>query len=195
MLICTGGTLSTWAQMRKFDPVFSANLRWMQDWLLLNGTLKAKDKVPWLNTDPKELLTLSPKLDKLDSWLAQFLVPLWQSALGERLKVFRNQGKKAEEDPERQRETFRYGPKALALVGDVCCLFVSSTILVGAITALNFSKTTQARLVLLSVFNVLFSCILMFVARCRRFEVFAGTATFCAVMIVFLQGIGQGTNG
>jgi hypothetical protein len=30
---------------------------------------------------------------------------------------------------------------------------------------------------------------LMFVAHCRRFEVFAGTAAFCAVLIVFIQGV------
>lgn len=183
--------------MRKFDPVPPSNLRWFRDWFYHNTTLNATDKMPWLNTDSKELLTLSPKMDRLDSWLAKHLIPIWQSTVGEKLRTLHNQRKGAEEDPEqlRQRETFRYSPKTLVLVGDICSVFVSCAILVGAIIALNFCRTPEVRLVLISVFTMLFSCTLMFVARCRRFEVFVGTATFCAVMIVFLQGIGEETAG
>lgn len=184
--------MNTWAQVRKFDSVLPSKFQRMQDWLLFTQTLKATEKVPWPNLEANELLSLSPKRDRLDEWLAQYFVRLWQFTLGETLKAFRNRKEEAEEDPEklRQRETSSYGPK-----DRICCLFVSCTILVGSITALNFSKTTQVRLVLLSVFTVEFSCTMKFVARCRRFEVFAGTATFCAILIVFLQGLGQETKG
>ncbi|KAJ9494762.1 hypothetical protein LTR99_001826 [Exophiala xenobiotica] len=184
--------ISKWAEVRKFGSPSSTNHRWMKDWLLLKrpveGPMNVKDMCPWMESPLAELLTLSPKLDSLDRWLAERWVPLWHNMVGERSKTLCN-GEQTPDVEAQPTVVFRYTPKSLILVGDACTVLLSSAILVSSVVALNFTKATYLRLILISVFTTIFSSTLMFAARCRRFEVFAGTAAFCAVLIVFLQGV------
>lgn len=94
-------TSAEWAQMRKFDSALPAILQQVQDKLLVNGTLAVIDKISWLSPDLKNLFVLSPKLDRLDSWLDVALVLLRRSTLGERWKSLRIRGRKLGEDLER----------------------------------------------------------------------------------------------
>jgi hypothetical protein len=45
------------------------------------------------------------------------------------------------------------------------------------------------QLVVIAAFTLFIACILMFVACCRRFEVFAASAAFAAVIVVFVESV------
>jgi hypothetical protein len=176
-----------WAEIQQLGSASPSNLQCLKDWVLFHKSLGVLDKRPWLRSHPTELLVLSPELDRFDHWLAGLLIPLWHRLIGERWKnrCFRQQG----QDLEAQPAVYRYSPQSFVLLGNICCVLISSAVLVCSVVVLSFTTTTPVRLAFVSAFTVLFAAILMFVARCRRFEVFAGTATFCAVLIVFFQGV------
>jgi len=161
-----------------------------RDWLLLQNPWNVDDIGPWLNdVDPRELLTLSPKLDGFDSWLGRIWKPLWHQMADEPSMVPSLPGQR---NTKAQDIILRCAPESLVWVGDICTVLLSSAIFICSVMALNFTKTMQLRLIIIFIFTVIFSSVLMFVAHCRRFEVFAGTAGFCAVLIVFIQGVSPG---
>lgn len=190
VLIIVDENLIQSAKLRRFGSASAANLQVTKDWLLLQHPWNIDDMRPWLNeVDPKELLTLSPKLDGFDSWLGRILKPLWHQMVDEQSMVPPLPG---QANTKAQDMILRCAPESLILVGDICTVLLSSAIFVCSVIALNFTKATHLRLIIIFVFTVIFSSVLMFVAHCRRFEVFAGTAGFCAVLIVFIQGVSPG---
>lgn len=177
------------AKLQSFGSASPANLKVTADWLLLQRPWNIDDMGPWLNVDSKDLLTLSPKLDGLDCWLGRIFKPFWHQIVGQGSMSSSCLG---QDSLNGQDMILRCAPESLVLVGDICTVLLSSAIFVCSVIALNFTKATHLRLILVFVFTVIFSAILMFVAHCRRFEVFAGTAGFCAVLIVFIQGVSPG---
>ncbi|KEF60223.1 uncharacterized protein A1O9_05073 [Exophiala aquamarina CBS 119918] len=179
------------AKLRRFGVASAANLEVTRDWLLLQRPWNIDDMRPWLHeeVDPKELLTLSPKLDGFDSWLGQILKPFWHQMVDEQPMLPSLAG---HDNTKAQDLILRCAPESLILVGNICTVLLSSAIFVCSVIALNFTEATHFRLIIIFVFTVIFSSVLMFVAHCRRSEVFAGTAGFCAVLIVFIHGVSPG---
>lgn len=182
--------LAKWCQVQQLGSATRTNLGRVQDWLLCHKPWNKADMEPWLGDDPTELLTLSPKLDGFDRWLGDIFIPIWHRMIGEKLRTrHRHCHQGQEQDPEAQATLSRYAPKELIVIGDVCTVLLTSAIFICSVLAVNFAKGPTLRLTLVSVMTIIFSSILMFVARCRRFEVFAGTAAFCAVLTVFFQEV------
>ncbi|KAK8133175.1 hypothetical protein PG999_001348 [Apiospora kogelbergensis] len=62
----------------------------------------------------------------------------------------------------------------------------SSLLPILSIIALFFVKDTLARLGLVCVFTVIFSLCMLTATHCRRVEIFAATAAFASVQVVFI---------
>ena len=60
-------------------------------------------------------------------------------------------------------------------------------LLVGAIVALNYVKNQDRRIALIGLFTILFAGTLGLLTAARRAEVFAATAGYAAVLVVFLS--------
>lgn len=137
---------------------------------------------PWETEKIAELLSISPKQDRLDHWLSDAVTPLYHRLLGHRKK------------PDLDHELglgrlWVYRMSWLHHLGDFICALLSSVIPVASIQGLYWIPTTLGRLLMITGFIIIFAFILMFVAGCRRSEVFAGTSAFAAVLVVFLQGL------
>lgn len=143
---------------------------------------------PWKSEKIEELLSLTPKPDRLDNWLSDVVTPVYHRFFGHRrkpdLNVERGLGR-----------LWTYKTTWLQYLGDLTCVLLSSIVPVASIQGLYWIPTTLGRLFMITGFVILFSFLLMFVAGCRRSEVFAATSAYAAVLVVFLQGLDGVVNG
>lgn len=79
--------------------------------------------------------------------------------------------------------------------GNVLCAILSFGVPTGSIFALYYVETMTVRLVMVSVFNLVFAFVMMFLVASRRAEVFAATAAFAAVQVVFVGGVNFSQGG
>lgn len=129
-----------------------------------------------------ELLSTTALHDRLDTWLLDVVNPVYHRLVGHR--------KQHVQDLESALgRIWNYDVKGLQYLGDLVCIAFSSIVPVASIQGLYWIPTTIGRLYMITGFIIVFSIILMFVAGCRRFEVFGGTSAFAAVLVVFLQGL------
>lgn len=63
-------------------------------------------------------------------------------------------------------------------------------LLVGAILALNYVQSQDWRVALTRIFTTLFAGSVGLLTTARRVEVFAATAAYAAVLVVFVSGHG-----
>jgi hypothetical protein len=61
-------------------------------------------------------------------------------------------------------------------------------LLIGAIIGLYIITDPKRRLIMIGSFTVLFALSVGLLANARRAEVFAGTAAYAAVLVVFVSG-------
>lgn len=81
----------------------------------------------------------------------------------------------------------------------VISIFIAAGLIVGPMVALNFTKNANARLGIAIAFIVLFASALSISTAVSRDNVFIATATYSAVLVVFVSGnlvnSPGGTNG
>lgn len=133
------------------------------------------------------MLGLTPQNDRLDEWLSDVVTPLYHQLFGHKRK------------PDLGHEfgcgrLWLYQMTWLHYLGDIICVLLSSVVPVVSIQGLYWIPTTLGRLSLITGLIIIFSVLLMFVAGCRRSEVFAATSAFAAVLVVFLQGLDGAVN-
>lgn len=172
--------------------------RWrLWDWLCSsdggNNFLKSFEARPWDLEDKqaasisRDLATLNSGPDTLDNWLADSLVPKWHLKIGHKRPA--NVGADLGIG-----ELWEYKMKTLQGWGNFICVVLSSLVPIASIQGLYWIPNTLGRLMAITGFIFIFAAVMMFVTGCRRFEVFAGTAAFAAVQVVFLQGLGGAVN-
>jgi hypothetical protein len=64
----------------------------------------------------------------------------------------------------------------------------AAVLLIGAIVALHFTNRAGARLGLIAAFTALFALSVMVLTNAKRAEIFAATAAYAAVLVVFVSG-------
>ena len=75
-------------------------------------------------------------------------------------------------------------------------LLLAAILLIGAIVSLHSVSSDGAKLGLLTVFTLLFAGSIGLLTNARRAEVFAATAAYAAVLVVFVSGgLGEGNGG
>ena len=70
----------------------------------------------------------------------------------------------------------------------VISIVLAAILLIGAITSLYFVTMPAARLGMISAFTVLFALSVGVMTNSKRAEVFAATAAYAAVLVVFVSG-------
>ena len=175
------------AEVFRLLPAQSADLDVLRDWLgrdkggahFLEGT----EATPWTDEHAPDLVALMPSTaagDRLASTLRNRVLPWYHRW---------SQGRRKPRcDPELG-EVWEYDSAALTLAGNVLCMFLSFAIPTGSIFTLYFVTSMLARLLIMSAFLFVFSFSMMFVAGHKRGEVFAASAAFAAIEVVFIGGV------
>lgn len=71
---------------------------------------------------------------------------------------------------------------------NICSIGIAAILLIGSILALYFVENQDARLSLVIIFIVLFAIGLSISTGCSRDSLFAATAAYAAVLVVFVSG-------
>lgn len=88
-----------------------------------------------------------------------------------------------------------YEKHSLILVVRICSTIVAAILLIGPILGLYFIKNKDVNLGLVVVFVVLFATGLTICTGAGRDSIFAGTAAYAAILIVFVSGnLGDGSH-
>ncbi|KAI0152714.1 hypothetical protein GGR57DRAFT_470082 [Xylariaceae sp. FL1272] len=70
---------------------------------------------------------------------------------------------------------------------NIITILVATVLLIGPILALYFARSPSAKLALIAVFTAAFAGGVSLITRARRAEIFFGTATYAAVLVVFVS--------
>ncbi|KAL0932279.1 uncharacterized protein CTRU02_213232 [Colletotrichum truncatum] len=82
----------------------------------------------------------------------------------------------------------RYEEKSITITVASISILTAATLLVGSIVGLYFVQNDAAKLGLIALFTALFALTVGFTTTARRAEIFAGTAAYAAVLVVFVSG-------
>ncbi|KAI1120287.1 hypothetical protein F5Y10DRAFT_258740 [Nemania abortiva] len=81
----------------------------------------------------------------------------------------------------------RFNEQKIVLRVNIITIIVAIVFLIGPILALYFVQNAPAKLVLIVVFTAGFAASVALITNARRAEVFFGTATYAAVLVVFVS--------
>lgn len=81
-----------------------------------------------------------------------------------------------------------YSGKLVNRIISTVSVVLAALLLEGAIVALYLVKDERVRLGLIAVFTCLFASCVGFLTHARRAEMFAATAAYAAVLVVFVSG-------
>ncbi|KAK4963728.1 hypothetical protein LTR10_001359 [Elasticomyces elasticus] len=142
---------------------------------------KLGGKAQYMLDDEEDLVILNPPVH--NDALSHFLRRHWLFGTRSRLT-----------DPTSQT---RYFPEqTLTFLVNICSTAIAATLLIGSILALYFVTSPDARLGIVLAFIVLFALGLSVSTSASRDAVFAATAAYSAVLIVYISGSGiSGGNG
>lgn len=82
----------------------------------------------------------------------------------------------------------RYNESTVSSAVVVISTLIAAILLIGSITGLYFAKNDTAKLGLIAFFTALFALSIGLTTNARRSEIFAGTAAYAAVLVVFVSG-------
>ncbi|KAF4814759.1 hypothetical protein CGCSCA5_v007596 [Colletotrichum siamense] len=82
----------------------------------------------------------------------------------------------------------RYEERSISIAVAVISTLIAAILLIGSITGLYFAKNDTAKLGLIAFFTALFALSVGLTTNARRAEIFAGTAAYAAVLVVFVSG-------
>ncbi|KAF9872646.1 hypothetical protein CkaCkLH20_09825 [Colletotrichum karsti] len=82
----------------------------------------------------------------------------------------------------------RYAESSISIAVAFISILVAAILLVGSITGLYFVRNDAAKLGLIAFFTALFALSVGLMTNARRAEIFAGTAAYAAVLVVFVSG-------
>ncbi|KAM7188458.1 hypothetical protein V8F33_010608 [Rhypophila sp. PSN 637] len=181
------------------DPPKS-QLRELQDFLRSStggkNFLKGSEAFTWKEPDPSAYLSMnrpSPENDPFTSFLTYRIAYLFHRLCGGRRSGIRSDkrfGKLVDEEAQLR----SYSNSKLQKTSQIISVVVSSTLPVVTIFVLNSLDTTTKRLGLTVLFTGVFGILLAFFSSAKRAEIFAATATFAAVEVVFI-GTSLPNNG
>ncbi|PTB49369.1 hypothetical protein M431DRAFT_9962 [Trichoderma harzianum CBS 226.95] len=86
------------------------------------------------------------------------------------------------------RSVGRYYEKSISAATAIISILIAAFLLVGPITALYFVANDAAKLGMLAAFTALFALSVGLMTNAKRAEIFASTAAYAAVLVVFVSG-------
>ena len=91
-------------------------------------------------------------------------------------------------EPESDEHFTYYLEKRVERVVAIINVIVAAILLIGAIMSLYCVTSPTARLCIIAVFTIFFAVSIALVTNANRAEVFAATAAYAAVLVVFVSG-------
>lgn len=134
----------------------------------------------WDKDNKDDLVAVCRRRDAFATWLGNSLRPSYHRRFGQRFRKPVNK--------ERLGSIWHYKDDTFVFVGNVICMLLSSLIPTSSIFVLYYIDSTSTRLLAITLFSFLFSILMTFVVRGRRYDVFAATMAFAAVQVVFVGG-------
>ncbi|EWZ30380.1 hypothetical protein FOZG_15867 [Fusarium oxysporum Fo47] len=166
----------------------TSQLETLQDWLTDpkgGANFLTKTGTPelytWKPKDPSQYVSLHKPAEDSDpftNFVKEVLTFIFHRLCGERLNAARV--------VDVESGLASYSDSSLVRASNLFTVIVSSALPVLTIFALNSLETTAQRIGLTVVFTVLFAVILELFTNAKRVEIFAATATFAAVEVVFI---------
>ncbi|TVY33855.1 hypothetical protein LSUB1_G007853, partial [Lachnellula subtilissima] len=167
-------------QLATFDQPEAGNLEFMNEWLADssrgNYALEGLDRNVW--QDGKDLLVVtSDRLvgDSFTRFLRKPLTALWHKLWGRR---------RGPTDVENS--ACAYGENIVIRFADIIGTAIASLLPVLAVVVLYCVSEMLTRLVMVALFTVIFSLALVTTTKAKRIEIFAATAAFASVQVVFV---------
>ncbi|KAH8654990.1 hypothetical protein BGZ60DRAFT_532623 [Tricladium varicosporioides] len=152
--------------------------RWFKEKTMGDFPLIGLDSQLWETSTPPKLI--APKARKAEDPLGSaFLSKVfvwWHYCIGHRIK------KHVDEES----QYFEYSDSRVLRAANIFSSIISSALLVGSVIALAFVDNVFVRLGIVAAFTQLFSLTLVLVTNARNVEMFAATAAFVAVQVVFV---------
>ncbi|KAI0468743.1 hypothetical protein F4859DRAFT_201490 [Xylaria cf. heliscus] len=81
-----------------------------------------------------------------------------------------------------------FNERAISLTTSAITILIAAFLLIGSITGFYFVANDIVKLVLIAAFTSIFALSLVLVTNARRAEIFAATAAYAAVLVVFVSG-------
>ncbi|KAI1482226.1 hypothetical protein F4774DRAFT_334422 [Daldinia eschscholtzii] len=81
----------------------------------------------------------------------------------------------------------RFSDVSIAVTVNLVTIVVAAVFLIGPIIGLNFARNPTAKLVMISFFMVAFAASIGLITTAKRSEIFAATAAYAAVLVVFVS--------
>ncbi|KAM6513640.1 hypothetical protein FALCPG4_016022 [Fusarium falciforme] len=166
-----------------------AELRgWLRDSKGGKNFLDGVEAEIWTDNDEFKYITIGPPFpenDAFTSLLRGVLLDVFHFLCGERFKV----GRVIDEES----GLVRYNDSHINKASSMIVVILSSVIPVLTIFALNAITVTEGRIGMIVVFTGMFAAVLAIFSSARRAEIFAATATFAAIEVVYV-GTALGSN-
>jgi hypothetical protein len=83
--------------------------------------------------------------------------------------------------------TAHFKEKHVSWIVGAISTIIAATLLIGSIVVLNFVKNRDQRLIWIAGFTLLFALSVVLLSSAKRVEVFAATAAYMAVLVVFVS--------
>jgi len=148
-----------------------------------NFPLLGLDRTAWEPNNEADLIAIYARSapDLFSKWFTYTFIPYFHKILGRRVK------RPLPEDPES--EITQYEESNLTTTVSIISIVVASLFPLASIIVLFFVDSPSTRLGIIVGFAALFSLSLALLTNARKIEIFAATAAFAAVQVVFI------TNG
>ncbi|KAK4200368.1 hypothetical protein QBC40DRAFT_254139 [Triangularia verruculosa] len=178
------------SQVRSIRPPEKSQLEVLKNWLNRDdggsGFLEGSEVLIWAQDDIGEYACLATgtETDIFTAWIRRIIVAMFSCFC---------RGKKGKGVIEESSGMRRYDDDSVNVASNIISLVIASTLPILTIFVLNSRSTTTDRLLFTILFTALFAGALGFFSSAKRVEIFAATATFAAVEVVFI-GTALGAN-
>ncbi|KAH8745891.1 hypothetical protein F5883DRAFT_586160 [Diaporthe sp. PMI_573] len=171
------------AKLSKLDPPTQSNLAFLREWLerptMGCFPIRGLDMDAWdVKEDLVALKSPGPR-DLTTRWVTNTLIPFYHRLLGEKLK-----------DPEcpdlGDGNIYNYKDTMLASAVDILTTVIASLLPLLSILILFLVHSDAIKLGVIVASSAMFSFALALMTQARRIEVFAATAAYAAVNVVFI---------
>ncbi|KAI0450730.1 hypothetical protein F5B21DRAFT_489794 [Xylaria acuta] len=155
--------------------------RWLRDEKGGADFLKATEFNTWEETEPNKYIVMkntATEDDFLTKLISNVLLIIFHRLIGERWKT----GKIIDQ----RSGLTSYSDTKISRAGSIFAAALSSALPVLAIFVLNRLHSTTARIGVTLAFTTVFALVLAAFSSAKRVEIFAATATFAAVEVVFI---------
>ncbi|KAK3346484.1 hypothetical protein B0T25DRAFT_552116 [Lasiosphaeria hispida] len=171
------------SQVRSIRKPEKSQLKALKNWLIRDdggkGFLNGSEMLVWAESDVGEYACLATgtETDVFTALIRRIIVMVFPWFL---------RGRKAKAIIEQSSGLRRYDDDRVNAASNIISLVISSVLPILAIFVLNSRQSTTERFGFTVLFTALFALALGFFSSAKRAEIFAATATFAAVEVVFI---------